>query len=374
MDLKKRTIETPEAKPHTIKKFELIEAYVKTWAQKLLNYRNCDGIVFIDCMSNSGVYQDIEDNEVLGTPIRIARYLSTIMQEYPSKKAWLYFNDWSDGKIEVLKARLPQNTSNFTITTSCGDGNDLLKTIAANRSKHPDANYLVVYDPYTASLDWEALTPFFRDIWGEVILNHMVDADSIRGVSQAKNKTAIDKYEKTYLTSIANLRLLGSNRVAYEQRIWEIIKSLKGPVNRKYFIASFPFFNRKNTRVYSLIHCSSNPEGFKLYKKTAWDTFGGKSSAKDTHGMESLLALDFDEGGLKSQTDEYCYFVKDIATHLCDVFNGRKDVTLEEIWNVLDNHPVFPSDGYKDKVKRELRSFHNVKISKQSMTFPERRK
>ena len=38
------------AKPHTIKKFELIESYIETWVQKLLNNPKCKRIVFIDCM------------------------------------------------------------------------------------------------------------------------------------------------------------------------------------------------------------------------------------------------------------------------------------------------------------------------------------
>ena len=38
------------AKPHTIKKFELIESYIETWVQKLLNNPKCKRIVFIDCI------------------------------------------------------------------------------------------------------------------------------------------------------------------------------------------------------------------------------------------------------------------------------------------------------------------------------------
>lgn len=45
--------------PHTIKKFELIEAYVRDWAHKLLNYENCNEIVFIDCMCNSGIIKTL---------------------------------------------------------------------------------------------------------------------------------------------------------------------------------------------------------------------------------------------------------------------------------------------------------------------------
>lgn len=46
------------ANPHTIKKFELIEKYVEAWAHKLLQNQYCSGLVFIDCMSNSGEYVD----------------------------------------------------------------------------------------------------------------------------------------------------------------------------------------------------------------------------------------------------------------------------------------------------------------------------
>lgn len=42
-----------KASPHTIKKFELIEEYIKSWAQKLLLTESCNGLIFIDCMCNS---------------------------------------------------------------------------------------------------------------------------------------------------------------------------------------------------------------------------------------------------------------------------------------------------------------------------------
>ena len=37
-----------KASPHTIKKFELIENYVKSWAQKLMLTDYCTGLIFID--------------------------------------------------------------------------------------------------------------------------------------------------------------------------------------------------------------------------------------------------------------------------------------------------------------------------------------
>lgn len=92
-----------DVKPHTVKKFELIAEYVKAWAYKLLNCQKCKGIVFIDCMSNSGIYSDINGNEVSGTPIRVSKTLSDIMINYYGKDAWLYFNDFSSEKSSCSK-------------------------------------------------------------------------------------------------------------------------------------------------------------------------------------------------------------------------------------------------------------------------------
>ena len=56
MVAKKKNI-ISKASPHTIKKFELIEEYIKSWAQKLLLTESCNGLIFIDCMCNSGVHR-----------------------------------------------------------------------------------------------------------------------------------------------------------------------------------------------------------------------------------------------------------------------------------------------------------------------------
>ncbi|MDR3601417.1 MAG: hypothetical protein P4L49_13210 [Desulfosporosinus sp.] len=46
------------AKPHTLKKFELISRYVDEWARKILGYPKSQGIIYIDCMCNCGMYYD----------------------------------------------------------------------------------------------------------------------------------------------------------------------------------------------------------------------------------------------------------------------------------------------------------------------------
>lgn len=363
-----------KASPHTVKKFELIEAYSEAWAHKLLEYGrktgSCHGIVFIDCMCNSGIYVDDDGNELFGTPIRVARKIASIMREpqYLRQHAWLYFNDLEEEKIKELKIHLPKETFNFHIKTSSRDGNDLLRDIGGQLRQGLKMNYLLVYDPYTASIDWEALLPFISN-WGEVIINHMV-SDSIRAVSQVKRSEAISKYEQTYLTSIEDLITFGSNRKAFEQRTQEIIRLLRGG---RYYIASYPFFNTRNALVYNLLHCTGSLEGFKLYKSTAWKTFGNKSSTRKPSVDPDQLTISFDGdstfGGVTTPTDENCYFVQDIVKFIYSIFKGKTDVSIKEIWSTVDEHPVFPSDLFKNEIKNQLKKDYGCKIHRSSIDF-----
>ena len=366
-----------KASPHTIKKFELIEAYVQTWAHKLLEYGrntgNCNGIVFIDCMCNSGMYINEETGELVeGTPIRVARVLADVMREqnYQDRQAWLYFNDLSQDKIDELQKHMPAETRNFHISLSVGDGNLLLRSIGSRLSSQAKINYLLVYDPYQATIDWVALLPFIRN-WGEIILNHMV-SDSIRAVSQARRPDTISKYESTYLAKIEDLIDFGSDRDAFEQRIKDIITVLNGKNHKRYYIASYPFFNSKNTVVYNLLHCTSSFVGFKLYKISAWTTFGGKSSIKKAYIDPGQLKFDFgsgpDEIVMTTETDENCYYVQDIVKFIIGTFSGRMDVPLQEVWNVVDEHPIFPSDLYKNDIKDQLRS-QGFKVHRSAIDF-----
>lgn len=88
-----------EAKPHTLKKFELIEKYVDEWARKILGFNGVNGqegskgVIYIDCMSNSGLYYDTDGKLVDGTALRVVKRLNAIIQNYPNKEAIVIFND-----------------------------------------------------------------------------------------------------------------------------------------------------------------------------------------------------------------------------------------------------------------------------------------
>lgn len=345
-----------KASPHTIKKFELIEEYIKSWAQKLLLTESCNGLIFIDCMCNSGVYTDNTGQLVKGTAVRVSEALREAARTYTQKNIHIYLNDKDKARVDELKKHLPQDERNFKIVTSCSDAHELLRTIGPQLYGTGHLHYFLLYDPYDATIDWEALLPFFRN-WGEVMINHMV-SDPVRAISSAKKKTTKVKYENTYLEDFEKLVPYGSDKTAYEARVEEIINSLKGA--RRYYVSAFPFYNTQNSLVYNLIHCTSNKEGFKLYKRSAWKVFGAQSSTK--HSVENRqLSFNF-LGEIAEEEDESCLHVTDIAKYLQRSFRGRKQVPLDEMWELLDNHPIFPSEGFRNEVKGNLTGFFDAKI------------
>ena len=132
-------------------------------------------------------------------------------------------------------------------------------------------HFLLVYDPYDAHIEWDAMMPFLKN-WGEVILNHMV-SDPIRAVKMARKPEVIEKYEETYQANIEELISFGSDRNAFEEKIRSIIRDNSGRREGRYYIASFPFFSTTNSVIYNLIHCTGHYKGFELFKTTAWHTF-----------------------------------------------------------------------------------------------------
>ena len=362
------------AKPHTIKKFELIEKYVMTWSQKLLQNPKCNRIVFIDCMCNSGEYVNDETKQrIFGTPIRVAKILHNCSYQYKEKEIDLYFNDIEEDKVNHLKEILVEQKlsphKNFQLQFAHIDKSDFLKQTFLKLKKN-GTHFLLLYDPYDASIDWDSLQPYF-DSWGEVIINHMV-SDSLRALPNIQTDSAKQKYENTYGHQIREL-LQYQDREAFEQCVEELIKKYrKQNKEHPYRIAAFPFFNKRNSIVYYLIHCTPSIAGFKLYKKTAWQVFQGHSSTKNRHGKDSQFIFDFENGLTSTEIDKNCYSVRDIAAYIQKKFCGKSEVPRKDVWESLEKHPVFPSDGFCPQICDILKREYTANVSKQSITFREK--
>ena len=67
-------------------------------------------------------------------------------------------------------------------------------------------------------------------------------------------------------------------------------------------------------------------------------------------------------GEITEEEDESCLHVIDIAKYLQRSFRGRKQVPLDEMWEFLDNHPIFPSEGFRNEIKSDLTDFFDAKI------------
>lgn len=370
----KRNDPVSVAPPHSIKKFELISEYVKAWIQILMLNQKCRGIVYIDCMSNSGVYKNDEGEEIEGTPLLVSEIIADAMITYTNKQAYLYFNDLDSKKIDLLKTRIPKQTNNFHIYTEAMDANVLLRKIGTQfTTAFSDMHFLLVYDPYDAHIEWDAMMPFLKN-WGEIIINHMV-SDPIRGAKTAKKQKVIEKYEETYQTTIDELISFGSDRNAFETKIEQIIRDGSGRSEKRYYIASFPFFNSNNSVVYNLIHCTGHYKGFELFKSTAWKTFGDKSSLKNTHNIEDQMSFTISDNGelvMGVQVDESCYNLRDAAKYVQEHFAGKENVPNDDVWTYLGEHPVFPTRDYKNKIKDVLKREFGMKASRSSMTFLDR--
>ena len=358
------TFTLDRAKPHTIKKFEIISEYVDAWARKILGFPKSEGIVYVDCMSNSGYYYDVDGNVVEGTAVRVAKRLNSLAENYPGKTVSVIFNDIDPEKINYLKEKIESlSLSNISITYYKKDCAELLNRLKLSTLRN--RNLLLVYDPFQARIHWDALTKYLN-FWGEVIINHMV-SDTARGAKTAVKHEKIAKYESTYKMPIKEIIDICDDREKLDERVKSIIGDLVKDNPRDHYLASFPFFNRNNGLVYNLLHSTSNVEGFKLFKKTAWNVFGDKSSGKNTHGQETQMAIDLDNGSIiTSNTDYKCLTVSDIAKYVYDKYSSRGKVEVSVVYQDLDMHPIFPSEGYKDKIKKELKEFYSVKEKKEN--------
>ena len=360
--------------PHTVKKFELIEKYVDEWARKILGIKGVNGmpgskgVIYIDCMCNSGLYE-VDGNIVEGTALRVAKKLNEIISNYPGKEAILIFNDLLPERVELLRSEIEKaNLSNIIVSYSNGDCDVFLKGL--NLSGYQQSyNTLLLYDPYNASIDWSAIKPYLNR-WGEVIINHM-SSDTTRGISQAKKQDVIARYEETYQSDIS--QLLNTDKAGLDNIVVSIIRNNINKGSSGYYVSLAPFYNRTNGKLYSLIHCSANIEGTKLYKKVTWKTFGDKSSMKNTHGVEEQFVLDFNgDGFLNTVTDEDCYYVKDIAKYIFEKYSTLGRVSLDVMYKDLDVHPIFPSDGYKNEIKAELKDRYYVRATREEIIFSQK--
>ena len=347
---------------HTINKFKLITTYTRDWAYKLLNYSECDGIIFIDCMCNSGKYINKDTGELIdGTAILVAIELLHAAKKYPNKTVQLFFNDYNEDRIYFLRNQLSaivlNAPKNYKIHLSSLDSSFFLKRFTNNGIKN--SNTLLIYDPYNVNIDWKALD-LFINTWGEVIINHMV-SDIIRNRSQILKKDVIERYENSYLTEFDNL--VNIPKGEFQVKIETIIKRIS---KKNAFISTVPFYIKTNIQIYNLIHISHSSKGFILFKKIAWKLGGGQSAIKEKGKVANLKLLLDEEDNFDCENN---YTMEDMMNHVIMVFADKGNVHINEIYEYLDNHPIFVADGFKKDIKIYLKKVYDCRIINDVVIF-----
>lgn len=71
--------------------------------------------------------------------------------------------------------------------------------------------------------------------------------------------------------------------------------------------------------------------------------------------------------------DENCYDLQDTADYLQKIFKGKSDVPSDvpsdEVWSEPNKHPIFPSAGFKGRIKGILKSSCNDQVSTGYISF-----
>lgn len=343
-----------EIAPHTIRKLDLIEKYTEAWAIKLLKYPKCKGIVFIDGMSNSGMYIDKNTKrEIPGTALRVTKKLYEYSKLYKEKSIKLYFNDKSVERIQYLKSLLQpfinQQTDNFKIEIFNMDVSDFLECYAQKNSKVRDLNTLLVYDPYNDDIDWEVLNWYFNN-WGEIILNHMV-SDIVRNRHNDLKDSTKRRYEKVYLDSFDNLKNEPKER--YQKRVEKIIEEIC-EADKNLYIACVPFFISTNAHIFNLLFISHNIKGFKLFKNNAWKLNCGNSAVNIRNEISIFQPPLFVEMNKELNREEN-YTLYDVIDYIVEKYQQKNEVYWNEIWSDLDYHPIFVAEGFKPEIKNLLK-------------------
>lgn len=347
---------------HTIQKSNLVSNYVENWSYKLLSFDACEKIVYIDCMCNDGIYK-YKEKEEKGTPIKVVEKLYNAAIKYPNKKILILFNDIKKDNIEKLKYRIQNRIQslpeNLVIEYSISDSSIFLVNSVKKVIK-PNVNTLLFYDPYDVRIDWEAINPYLND-WGEVIINHMI-SDPIRGVKKAKD--AIKKYENTYRNNINAIK-----QFSVDDFRKTILKMINSEIrnNSKVYISWTPFYNEKNVHVYDLVFVTKNKKGHILYKKLAFKIADGQTSMMTNNVNKNQIVLDIE--GYSKDSYFINYTLEGIAQYIIDKYRiNRICISFDEIWEFLDEHPIFPSEGIKKELKDYFKQI-GYKIDRKNLYF-----
>lgn len=358
----------------TLVKIAFMQKYIEAWLQKILQYKDeagttfYEGVMFIDCMANSGAYQ-YEKNIEWGTSV-VGRKIFEKKHNHPSfsnKKFTLVVNDIKEAKINCQNCLMKQYSDFVDFRSYNKDVRKFLiedAPLLLAEAKRNKQHVLLFYDPYLADIYWSELQRFFVSE-ADVIITHFIQSDTKRGLLAAKKIETQERYAKTYGLPYSVLEAQYKEKDPYSQntflrdRIISQVKRYCNPTKRRH-IAYAPVFNDRKVLVYDILCISPSIEGKVLLKNNMYSLY--KDFHKANHINEQTDLFSFNE--VKAETDynilrmfkaepDMFYNEDYFADLIQNYFSGR-EIDKKEFDDFIKFHDIIPESGAKNTVKAIL--------------------
>lgn len=313
-------------KEQTSKKIQYVTSYVEKWLYVMTERSTTTDIVFIDAMSNSGIYSDGD----LGTAPKVCRMFSRFSKRHPKLKFHMYINDANEERMKSCGAicrHFSPDKQRIVIRASHLDVNDYLNFIACSESSLPQGfgtAILLFVDPYNAhTVRFGAMRAFIKNHYCEVLFNWF-SSDWNRN----KNSPAIKE-----CFSDIDIPLGSDETLAIEDAL---------RIGRMQFVFSYPFHISTGPELYQIIFITPNKAGLEKLKDALWDTFHGdmrhRNARDDMRNQPSLF-----NDSIVEETNASVY-APEAQRLLLDSFAGSRNISYTNISTYLLEHTLL-KDG-----------------------------
>lgn len=370
----------------TLNKINFMNEYVRGWYNKIFSFKPSwmepyEGVMFIDCMSNSGAYV-FEGNLTEGTSQKVQHAFSSQNGErYTNKEFIIAVNDLSKGKIECQKCIWDEQIEKRD-NTECRfynkDVNEFLSTEALELLKESERKHyhvLLFYDPYDVLINWDNLSPFLKSKTVDVVLTHFWSNDSIRAIGQVKKDEVKRKYEEAYGLPYCQLEEEMKRKTPYEKNLFlreRLVNQIENRSIGKKFIGYAPIFNSRNVVIYDIVSISTSNASRILLKDTLYKQYKPQEVVQqldlfaDTHPVENDY-ISSRSAGISER--DYFYSPNNYAKIIYNEFKGMR-ISKGKFDKFIASHNFIPTNAKTD-IKRILESQYGVKIHKDKAAIKE---
>ncbi len=309
-------------KQQTDSKIKYVSSYVHQWLLVNENRAEINKIVFIDCMSNAGMYMDGD----LGTSMLILQQFIVSANRHPEKQYCLLINDYKKTKIDICDRvverikKYKNIPENIIVEKKNEDVNVFLQDhLFLNQYiKGYGIATILFVDPFDfGTVKISLLSDIASKYYCEIIFN-LFTSDYVRNGIDERTRQCIDNY------SINDK----------EELVKYIKTSLK--VGRMKYTFAYRFDTVKNTELYQIIFATPSITGLIKLKDVLWDVFDGRIKHRNNEIPTGQISLFTDIETKDQQAQHYANEAKRILkNHYCGETVNYGEIMIFVIENTM---------------------------------------